>query len=96
MDMELGVKSWEDIIKRWELSGQNRKQFCMENGIKFGTFHYYRKKLKKEGSKFVEIPEINLAHADIELELASRKIKVKIPYSFNEQTLQRLLNVLGV
>jgi hypothetical protein len=99
MERKYGLNNWEEVIKKWEASGQTQKRFCTENGIRFGTFHYYRKRLKKNRdheSKFIEIPEIEMTHTDIELQLISRNIKIKIPYSFDEQTLNRLLKVLGV
>jgi hypothetical protein len=39
---------WEGLVKQQEGSGQSIEAFCAGLGIKSGTLHYWRSKLKKK------------------------------------------------
>jgi len=50
-----------DLIARWQLSGQNQKEFCRQENVSHHTFKYYttqrNKEIKKDHSvsKFVPV-----------------------------------------
>lgn len=38
---------WKEHIKRWQASGMTQKDYCQRNGLKWSTFHYWRKRAQE-------------------------------------------------
>lgn len=75
---------WQDIIARFEQSGQTRDQFCTEHNLGFSTFSRWRHQLRRAGvsvspgnseASFIELESpaaSNLSQVwDVELELGA-------------------------
>jgi hypothetical protein len=94
--MNQKINKWSKIIKDWKQSGLSQKRYCLEKSIKLSTFHYYKKRLPQD-SAMVELPAL-LFRSDnpIELHLQSSNAILKIPESFNKQSLSAILDLLGV
>ena len=58
--MENKAKLWTAWIDEWKRSGLTQRQYCEDNHLALATFSWWRKRLKKDGSRssggFVEIP----------------------------------------
>ncbi len=51
-------EQWQSFVDAQSGSGLSQEAFCKNNGISFGTFQTWRKRLMSEAAKpeFVEIP----------------------------------------
>lgn len=48
------------VIRRWEESGKPVHQFCKDEKINYNTFHYWRKRIKKENpGRFIKLQPIS-------------------------------------
>lgn len=45
---EVRKKNWVEIIEACNASGQNKSEWCRENGISLRQFYYWQKKLREE------------------------------------------------
>ena len=71
------ASEWQELISRFERTGQTRKDFCLSQGVSLSTFDLWRRKLRGRtaehcGSMFVEVShdEPNAVSSwDVELEL---------------------------
>jgi hypothetical protein len=59
------------MIANWQQSGQNQKQFCLQNNIAYHVFHYwykvYRSKQIVEVGSFVAVNISQQVQANVEL-----------------------------
>lgn len=59
------------MIANWQQSGQNQKQFCLQNNIAYHVFHYwykvYRNKQAVTDGSFVAITVSQQVQANVEL-----------------------------
>ena len=71
------ASEWEELISRFERTGQTRKNFCLSQGVSLSTFDLWRRKLRARAvedneSMFVEVSQVEpnaLSSWDVELEL---------------------------
>ena len=100
-------QEWKEIICKYEESGKTRREYCLEQGLRYETFRRWvgvlERAKEEEGGvdfprdKFEEIrlnfPErLCFSREHYALELGSALLH--IPGNFCEQTLVRLLMVL--
>ena len=60
------------IVTLWQQSGQNQKQFCLQNNIAYHVFHYWFKVYRNQPSasgSFVALNTVAQPQAGIELHL---------------------------
>ncbi len=94
-------KYWKEHIRRQESGELNIKAYCTENSLKYETFRSWRKKLTRvEVKDLVKVPlanpSLNLKQDEaIEL-IINNTLKLKIPASFNQENLSKVLQILGV
>ena len=74
---------WQDLVVRFEKSGQTREQFCIEQGVSLSSFSRWRQLLRDAGSRgpaagealFVELtPDAETSRTpvwDVELQLGA-------------------------
>ena len=94
---------WQDHIGRWRSSGMTQKDYCQKNGLKWSTFHYWRKRLQ-ELSAPVSLIQLALGPGQgsqvvqdwpgLVLVIGNR-YKVQVGDEFNPATLARLVQTLG-
>jgi hypothetical protein len=94
----------EELVKEFEASGLSRKQFCEQRGLSLGTLDLYRKRRRlAEGGaadpkgRLVRVklsPERAQGGSGLQLVLGSG-LRVEVGASFDEETLKRLLAVIG-
>jgi hypothetical protein len=107
-EQSLGMK-WrsreaaEELVKEFEASGLSRKQFCEQRGLSLGTLDLYRKRhrLASDGGE----PKGRLVRVKLSAERAQGGsglqlvlgggLRVEVGESFDEETLKRLLSVIG-
>ena len=98
--------NWDIIIKKWKLSKQTQREFCISRGLNYGTFVYHRcKKIgrKKQSNKtdptFKEVclPTIKKPIAPVLLKLRLPSgVYFEIPEKFSPKQLKQVLSILGV
>ena len=58
-------QQWRELVARFEQSGQERKEFCAEQGLSLGSFTQWQRKLREpvpggsnaaEEAVFIELP----------------------------------------
>ena len=94
---------WQSHIERWRVSGMTQKDYCRKNGLKWSTFHYWRKRLR-ELSRPVSLVQLALGPcrsskdvrggAGLVLVIGDH-YKVQVGDEFNAATLVRLVQTLG-
>jgi len=93
---------WQQQLKKWRESGIRQRKFCEINDLNYKTFCYWNRRLKKVdgGKKLIKLPSKivkGLSGPDNNFELIiSDSMKIRIPWSFEEDSLKRLLKTLGV
>jgi hypothetical protein len=59
------------MIANWQQSGQNQKQFCLQNNIAYHIFHYwykiYRNEQTVKGGSFITLNLATQLQANVEL-----------------------------
>jgi len=68
-----------DFVKQWRESGLTQKEFCMEAGIKPGTFSYWVSRSREAGKKgFIPLmPIVSIPPGDFEV-IYPNGVKLKI------------------
>jgi hypothetical protein len=65
------------MITSWQQSGQNQKQYCIQNNIAYHVFHYWYKvyrQAQSDGSgKFVTLSITPQPQANVEIQLTDGK-----------------------
>lgn len=80
------------LVKQWRSSGMSQKEFCLEAGIKLGTFSYWVSRSKESEKGFVPlVPEKNTSTKEIEL-IYPNGVKLKIA-SGDLKTLAQLIRL---
>ncbi|WP_407306906.1 IS66 family insertion sequence element accessory protein TnpA [Desulfosporosinus sp. SB140] len=99
---------WRDRIKEYRQSGLSVKEWCLQNGLKNTSFHYWVKKFKiierqdARDNTFAEVvllPEGNNSTEETlsmksEFSLSFGDYSISIPDGFNPITLAELVKVL--
>jgi transposase-like protein len=98
-------KVWSQRVKRWKESGLPASEFAQKLGLNENTLRYWATQLRKEenappkavGSSmaFVEVAGFGAAESAFEIAFASG-LTVRVPPSFDDGALQRLLSLLEV
>src|SRR4051812_39339871 len=96
---------WPKLVARWEASGESAAMFAATVGVSARTLCRWRRELRKQAAadsavpaltKLVEVRPARLASDDrFEVRLPSGR-SVRVPASFDEAALERLLRVLEV
>ena len=93
---------WRRLISEQERSGQTVREFSTARGIAAGTLFWWRSRLRRRGKQLVPVEVVD-AHAtrngggvvvpcfEVQLDDA---MSVRVPASFDEDELLRLLRVL--
>ena len=71
------ASEWQELISRFESTGQTRKDFCLSQGVSLSTFDLWRRKLRgrtaeHSESMFVEVSQVEpnaVSSWDVELDL---------------------------
>ncbi len=93
---------WQEQLKKWKESGISQSKFCRLNDLKFTTFCYWNKRLRKRdvNKKLIKLPSKivqSISEPDNNFELIiNDSIRIRISRSFEEDSLKRLLKTLGV
>jgi len=101
-------QSWRDRIEECRLSGLSVKEWCLQNGLKNTSYHYWVKKFKimeqqeagdNTFAEVVLLPEVNNSTKETlsmksEFSLSFGDYSICIPDGFNPITLAELVKVL--
>lgn len=80
------------LVEQWRGSGMTQKEFCMEAGIKLGTFSYWVSRSRENEKGFMPLmPEKNNLTKEVELTYPNG-VKIKIP-SGDLKTLAQLIRL---
>jgi hypothetical protein len=64
--LQILPKERELLLVRWQSSGKNVREFCSDEKISYHTFHYWRKRLKKENpSGFIKLKPVKPASEQV-------------------------------
>lgn len=93
---------WQGHIAGWENSGLKQVEYCRRHGLKWSSFHYWRKRLKSDTAEpgFVEVSSGTVAQAFGTggpglVVLFADRYRIEIGDNFNPYTLARLVHTLG-
>jgi hypothetical protein len=99
------AEEWQKRVERWRESGLSAVQYAAETGINAGTLKFWHYKLtkakrsetgrvraSKKRAAFVEVRAV-ATDARFEVELRNGR-QLRVPESFEEKALERLLAVL--
>ncbi len=94
---------WQYHLDAWALTGLSQAEYCRQNDLKVNRFTYWKHRLHK-GNSPVEFVQIHERSTDplfvpddrkpLRLTVASR-FTIEITDNFSENTLEKLLLVLG-
>ena len=103
-------RNWTYHISQWESSGLSQKKYCLQNGLNFHTFQYWRTRFNKTKRslnpapplKIVEIKKENLlqknpSHMNDEpmpIKLLIDNVQVLLKNNFNANALKRVIRVI--
>lgn len=87
-------------MRRWRSSGLSQAEYCRRHGLKWSTFHYWRKRLqdKTNAVTLVQVPVSKYIACPSGRELTlilGDHYKVDIGDNFNPTTLAKLVDTLG-
>jgi hypothetical protein len=94
---------WKEHIERWRSSGMTQKDYCLGNGLKWSTFHYWRKRLHEPATP-VSLIRVSLGPGTDSKDMQDwpglvlfigDRFKVQVGDEFNAATLARLVETLG-
>lgn len=91
---------WQRIIASWKTSRLPMKTYCRNENLNYWTFRENRKKLDEKAectTKLFKVsPSGNIPKVKNHLTIILQgNIQVQIPDQFNEQTLAKVIKVLG-
>lgn len=94
------VRYWKSRVEEHRKSGLSQKEYCRQEGISYWSFSSWKRKVGTESDKLTGIPT-SLVHSlslrnkeTIEL-IPEYGIRISIPDGFSEETLKRILSLLG-
>ncbi len=94
-----GRSYWETHVRAYRESGLSQKEYCRQNNISYWSFNPWKRRLDTAGKGFQEVsPEIveNLQVDKEKIEIiVSDSVKVSVPSQFSEESLIKVLRVLG-
>ena len=97
---EENVKYWKSHVEAYRNSGLSQKKYCEQEKISYWSMNHWKRKIDPERNRLLEIPlslvdSLSKSNKEIELTLEDR-IRISIPERFSEDTLKKILNILGV
>jgi hypothetical protein len=87
----------QGLVAQWEKSGEQPGEFAVRHGMRPSTFGWWRRELRRLAgqSRPVQLVEISRGEAPGGFDLRlPNGVMVRVPVSFNEAALRRLLGVL--
>lgn len=99
---KLTREEWLEAIVQWRRSGQTRETFCARRDLNPRRMEWWEKRLAEtsdvasgsEAATFIEVSSQGEIVATDRLELEVGRVRVRIPVSFDERVLARVLAVL--
>lgn len=98
-------REWDQIINRWKLSGLSMAAYCRQTEISYWSFREnVRKRTSTVSKPDSSVPLVKITHHSAMSETAgqngitvylSEKIRLQIPDGFSQDTLQKIIDVLG-
>jgi hypothetical protein len=95
------AKEWQTHVESYMKSGVSQREYCRQHGISYWSFNTWKRKIET-GSNKLKLQEVSkdLVHSlsaekGIEFVLGDR-IRITIPDNFSEETLKKILNILGI
>ena len=91
---------WEAHIERWQHSGMTQKDYCRDNGLKWSTFHYWRKRIEELSApmQLIQVAQTpgptGKERSELMLIIGDH-YKIRVGDGFNPATLARLVQTLG-
>lgn len=94
-------EKWRERVAQWRSSGQTAREFAARRGLNASTLSHWAWRLRPEsggGAALARLPAMIEVHARpmaddrFEIELGSRRVRV--PPSFDVDSLRRLLTAL--
>jgi len=85
------------LIKEFQASGQNRREFCEQHGVNLTTFHGWFKKQRRatRSKKFVEVNVSAQRGAPIEVQLANGTSVGIRPHGTQEDLIALIRGIAG-
>lgn len=89
--------TWTKRVEQWERSGLSGAEFAASTGIKEATLRHWKWQLghdergEAKKPKFIEVVAVDSRA----LEVMVGEVRVVVPVGFDEDTLRRLLRVVG-
>jgi hypothetical protein len=91
---------WEAHIERWQHGGMTQKDYCRDNGLKWSTFHYWRKRIEELSApmQLIQVAQTpgptGKERSELMLIIGDH-YKIRVGDGFNPATLARLVQTLG-
>ena len=92
---------WLRQAEAWRSSGLSQAAFARQSGLKVNTFRWWLRRIEEPESRFVEVPELAVngwsgKESDgVGIRLHLGAVIVELSKGYDEQTLERLLSLLG-
>ena len=94
---------WRGVIQSWESSGKSMKGYCLEAGLSYPSFQWWKSELRRRDRKRAVVPvfaEVCMASclpapasAGVEVALAHERV-VRVHPGFDAGTLAAVVRVL--
>jgi len=102
------ARYWADQVAGWQRSGLSQAEFCRQQGLKGGTFAWWKRQLGKRGGqrpnrrgrpakaseRFVEVRLAGLSSASAYEVVLARGRSIRVPSQFDPQILSRLITAV--
>lgn len=88
-------EEWRRRFAQQKRSGASISSWCKRQGINANKFFYWRKRLGEAGETEVPGKFIRLDRGEPVEVIVGDNIRIRVPVSFDEALLKRLLGVLG-
>lgn len=92
---EISESQWREHLDTWARSGLSQSAYCRREGVSFHRFRYWKSKLQApaQSRPVVKLPVQVWGMAGL-LEVVCGRFTVRVPGSFQEQTLLRVIQTL--
>jgi hypothetical protein len=102
------LERWREQIREWRESGERKRRYCEEKGIKYDQFQYWYRKLgtgaKRRAVRFVQVPAAVIQRGvpmhgvpgsgDGKISVEYREYKVEVRRGFEAEDLLMVMRVL--